>query len=205
LKKSVYKLVPILKFIRRKIFRSLQVPRILFYKLVSNVAVAGKPILRQPLQAVGRGIIEFHGEVNIGIFPSPYFFSSYAYLEARNPTARISIGNGTWINNGFSAVAEHTFIRIGERVLIGTNVEIIDSDFHGIMLVDRGFSKQEWALPVIVQDDVFLGSNVRICKGVTIGAGSIIANGSIVVKDVPSGVIAAGNPAVVIRRINSDD
>ena len=86
--------------------------------------------------------------------------------------------------------------------MIGTNVEIFDSDFHGINLSDRNTSKPEWARSVEVGDDVFIGSNVRICKGVTIGAGSVIANGSIVTHDVPVGVIAAGNPAVIVRRIS---
>ena len=84
---------------------------------------------------------------------------------------------------------------------MGTNVEIIDSDFHGIRLADRNLSKPEWAKPVVIEDDVFLGSNVRVCKGVTIGAGSVIANGAIVVKDIPAGVLAAGNPASVVRSI----
>jgi maltose O-acetyltransferase len=122
-------------------------------------------------------------------------------LDVRNKTSKIVIGENTSINNGFVAIAEHTSIKIGARVLIGTNVEIFDSDFHGINLSDRNTSKPEWARSVEVGDDVFIGSNVRICKGVTIGAGSVIANGSIVTHDVPVGVIAAGNPAVIVRRI----
>jgi len=149
-------------------------------------------------------MIEFKGRVNIGFFPSPHFFSTYAYLEARRVTSKISIGSGTWINNGFSAIAEHTSIIIGQRVLIGTNVEIFDSDFHGILVHDRNRSLAEWAKPVVVEDDVFLGSNVRVLKGVTIGRGSVVANGSLVVNDIPSGVIAGGNPARVLRKLNEN-
>ena len=183
-------------------FWSVQKAGISYHRLISNAAIHGKPILAQPLQAVGGGLIKFLGDVHIGVFPSPFLFSSYAYLEVRNVSAKIVIGDGTWINNGFSAIAEHSSIVIGERVLIGTNVEIIDSDFHGINISERGISKSHWARPVIIQDDVFLGSNVRVSKGVTIGAGTIVANGSIVVKDLPAGVIAAGNPAKIIRRID---
>jgi len=190
------------KFIRKIVFRIIQGGRIFFYRILSNARFKGaSPHLKQPLQAVGRGVIEFEKGVSIGFFPSPFFFSSYAYLDARNPSAKISIGHDTSINNGFVAIAEHSHIKIGARVLIGTNVEIIDSDFHGLGLSDRNSSKPEWAKPVNVGNDVFLGSNVRICKGVTIGNGSIIANGSVVTQDVPSGVIAAGNPAVVVRSI----
>jgi len=167
------------------------------YRSLSAARVAGKPTLFQPLQTAGVGQICFSGQVKIGVFPSPLFFSTYAYLEARNTSAQICIGDGTWINNGFIAIAEHTSISIGRRVLIGTSVEIFDSDFHGIHVDDRMRSLAEWARPVVIEDDVFLGSNVRVLKGVTIGRGSVIANSSIVTKDIPPGVVAGGNPACV--------
>jgi acetyltransferase-like isoleucine patch superfamily enzyme len=190
------------KFLQKLFFKTVQRFRIWQYRLLSNAVLDGvKPHLKQPLQAIGSGVIEFEKGVSIGFFPSPFFFSSYAYLDVRNKTSKIVIGENTSINNGFVAIAEHTSIKIGARVLIGTNVEIFDSDFHGINLSDRNTSKPEWARSVEVGDDVFIGSNVRICKGVTIGAGSVIANGSIVTHDVPVGVIAAGNPAVIVRRI----
>ena len=188
------------KFLRKLLFRTAQGFRIFFYRMLSNAILKGEsPILRQPLQAVGRGVIEFEERVSIGFFPSPSFFSSYAYL---NESSKISIGHDTSINNGFVAIAEYSHIKIGARVLIGINVEIIDSDFHGINLLDRNKSKPEWAKPVEVGDDVFLGSNVRICKGVTIGNGSVVANGSIVIQDIPARVVAAGNPATVLRTIS---
>lgn len=190
------------KFIKKILFLLMQAPRIFCYRIISNARVFGKmPKLRQPLHAVGRGLIEFESGVTIGFSPSPYFFSSYAFMDVRNVSSKISIGSNTSINNGFVAIAEYSYIKIGSRVLMGTNVEIIDSDFHGIRLGDRNLSKPEWAKPVVIEDDVFLGSNVRVCKGVTIGAGSVIANGAIVVKDIPGGVLAAGNPAAVIRSI----
>lgn len=181
--------------------RLVQWRRILFYKLLCNAQVQGKPQLNQPIQAVGLGSIQFIGKVNIGVFQSPFFLSTYTYLEVRKSTASISIGDGTWINNNFCAVAEHTSITIGRRVLIGTNVEIFDSDFHGIRAGDRNKSRAEWAMPVVIEDDVFLGSNVRVLKGVTIGHGSVIANSSVVISDIPSGVIAGGIPARVLKAI----
>lgn len=182
-------------------FRLIQSTRILTYRWLSDAKVKGKPRLYQPLQAVGLGAIEFEGRVNIGVFPSPLFFSTYAYIEARNSTAKVSIGEGTWINNGFTAIAEHTSITIGRRVLIGTNVEVFDSNFHGIRVEDRMVSRAEWANPVVIEDDVFLGSNVRVMKGVTIGRGSVIANSSLVVSDVPPGTVAGGNPARIIKPV----
>lgn len=179
--------------------RLIQAPRIAIYNVLSDAKIQGKPILYQPLQAIGLGEIEFSGEVRIGVYPSPFFFNTYAYLEARKATSKITIMDGTWINNHFTAIAEHTSITIGERVLIGTGVEIFDSDFHGLNINERGRSDPQLAKPVVIENDVFLGSNSKILKGVTIGRGSIIANSSVVTRNIPSGVIAGGNPARVIR------
>jgi maltose O-acetyltransferase len=181
----------------------LQWPRVALYRMISGGRVSGRPLRYQPLQTAGHGTITFAGTVAIGVFPSPYFLSSYAYIEARHGGARVSIGDQTWINNGFTAVAEHHSIDIGRRVRIGTNVEVFDSDFHGLAPTERGVSRAEWAKAVVIEDDVFLGSNVKVLKGVTIGKGSVVANGSIVVKDIPAGVIAGGNPARVIRAIEA--
>lgn len=139
--------------------------------------------------------------MNIGVFPSPFYLTSYAYIEARGKDASVELGTGSHINNGFVAIAEHTLIRIGRNVLVGTNVEIYDSDFHGLHRDRRKVSDPSMARPVIISDDVFLGSNVKVLKGVTIGAGSVVANGSVVVSDIPANVIAAGIPARVLRSI----
>ena len=175
--------------------RGYQLARTLFCRVASTNTFTGKPALHQPLQCAGRGKIAFGEKVSIGVFPSPHYLSTYAYLEARNESASIEIGSGTWINNGFCAIAEFSSITIGKNCLIGACVEILDSDFHGLSIEQRGMSKPEWTRPVTISDSVFIGSNVKIMKGVTIGYGSVIANGSVVVGDVPAGVIAGGVPA----------
>jgi len=179
----------------------LQLPRILKYKLLSNCKVAGRPHLLQPVQFVGKGKIIFDGNVTMGFFPSPYFFNGYTYIEARKKGALIKIGNGTCVNNNFVAISEHKSITIGENVLIGTFVEIYDSNFHGLEPERRNISSPEEASEVVVEANVFIGSNVRILKGVTIGRGSVIANGSIVTKSIPPGVVAGGNPAKVLKQL----
>ena len=187
--------------VRAAVSRVLQWHRVVLYRLLSSNSIEGSLRRHQPVQCVGKGKIKVGADVSIGVFPSPLFFSTYAYLEARSSSATICIGSGTWINNNFSAIADHTSITIGSRCRIGANVEIADSDFHGIKVEERGLSRPEWARPVCIGDDAFIGSNVKIMKGVTIGAGSTIANGSIVCKDIPAGVVAGGNPARVIRTI----
>lgn len=181
--------------------RILQQMRIVIFRCLSTAAISGKPSLYQPVQFAGFGKIIFHGKVNIGIFPSPYFLSGYGYIEARNPSASISIGDGTWINNNFVAIAEYKSIVIGNRVLIGHGVEILESDFHGLEIDKRMLNGPENAADIIIEDDVFIGANVKIMKGVTIGAGTVIGNSAVVVHDLPRCVIAAGNPARIIRSL----
>lgn len=148
-------------------------------------------------------MLQFEKNVKIGCFPSPYYLNTCAYMEARYAESRIQIGEGTWISNGFVAIAEHTMISIGRRALIGTNVEILDTDGHGLDLAHRHHSLPENAKPVYIEDDVFIGSNAKIMKGVRVGTGSIVANGSIVVGDVPPNTIVGGNPAKVIRYLEA--
>ena len=181
--------------------RAVQAPRIVLFRALSTNRVVGAPRRSQPLHATGLGLISFGKDVCIGFSPSPAFFSTYAYIEARNPEASIAIGDGTTINNNFCAIAEHTRIAIGSDCLIGTNVEIYDSDFHGLAVAERHTSRPERASPVIIGDHVFIGSNVKILKGVTIGDGAVIGHGSLVTTDVAGGMIAAGVPARLIKAI----
>ena len=170
-------------------------------RLHSTATNQGKPRALQPTMTPGQGLVIFNGKVHIGYFPSPYFFNRYAHIEARNKEAIIEIGNGTWINNNFVAIADHTNIKIGNRVLIGPNVSITDSDFHGLKLEERSLNRPCEAKPVSIEDDVFIGSNVTILKGVTIGRGSVIGSNSVITKDIRCNVIAAGNPARIIRSL----
>ncbi|MFZ7095385.1 acyltransferase [Luteimonas dalianensis] len=192
--------------IRRRLaitaIRSIQWFRGVWYRMLSTNRVDGAPVRYQPVQAVGSGAIKCDRNVRIGVFPSSGFLDTYAYIEARSSTATVCIGENTWINNGFRCIAEHSLISIGANCLVGTNVEILDSDFHGLKLEDRNMSKPEWAAPVLVEDNVFIGSNVRILKGVRIGHGAVIANSSLVLADVPPMTIAGGVPAKVLRNLN---
>lgn len=179
----------------------LQWHRRIFYKALSNNICVGEPVVVQPFQAVGSGKVIFHANVKIGFFPSPFFFTTYGFINARNFEATIEIGEDTWINNNVTIISESAGISIGARCLIGYSVEIIDSDFHAISLKDRCVGTPHKSKKVTIGNDVFIGSNVKILKGVNIGDAAVIANGSIVTKDVPASTVYAGNPAKFIKSV----
>ncbi|MFZ5884586.1 MAG: acyltransferase [Chloroflexota bacterium] len=95
-------------------------------------------------------------------------------------------------------------IVIGDRVTVGANSIIVDSDFHPLQPDLRLDQPQGGSTsPILIEDDVFIGMNCLILKGVTIGRGSVIGAGSVVTADIPAGVVAAGNPARILRE-NTD-
>jgi acetyltransferase-like isoleucine patch superfamily enzyme len=107
--------------------------------------------------------------------------------------AIISIGN----NCGFSgtSIGAAAEIRIGNNVLCGANSIITDFDWH------LDISKTKPA-KVIIHDNVWIGVNVAILKGVTIGENSTIGANSLVVKDIPANVVAGGNPCKILKEIS---
>ena len=84
------------------------------------------------------------------------------------------------------------------------NCIIIDTDSHSLDYVKRRDSNTDWgvAKAILIEDDVLLGANTIVLKGVTIGARTVVGAGSVVTKSLPSDCIACGNPAKVIRYIN---
>lgn len=112
-------------------------------------------------------------------------------LQTGTPHARIMIGNHVEMS-GVSIVSNSS-VTIGNHVLIGANCQIGDRDGHS----NRYKSSPE---PIIIEDGVWLGMNVTILKGVTIGARSIIGANSVVTKDIPANCVAVGNPCKVIKK-----
>lgn len=94
-------------------------------------------------------------------------------------------------------------VTIGDRVMIAPNVSIYTAG-HPVHPASRA-SGYEYGRPVTIGDDVWIGGSAAILPGVTIGSGAVIAAGSVVTKDVPPMVIAAGNPCRVMRPITEED
>ncbi|GAB2544721.1 acyltransferase [Spirosoma aerophilum] len=114
----------------------------------------------------------------------------------------IRVGNRVGMSS--TALVCHHAITIGDDVTIGGNTVIYDTDFHSLNASQRTtFQDNHLArtAPVNIRNRVFIGAHVTILKGVTIGQDAIIAAGSVVTKDVPSGQLWGGNPAQYIRSL----
>jgi acetyltransferase-like isoleucine patch superfamily enzyme len=172
------------------------------YILLSrNVNVFGQPIKHQPVLLMGAGPISFGRNVRVGVRSSPNYWSSYCYLESRSPDSSIHIGENTWINNNFAAIAEKCSIEIGAYCLIGHDVLIIDSNFHDLNPANRHNRGNVEVGSVKIADNVFIGSRVVILKNSSVGSGSVIAAGAIVSGTFPSNCLIGGNPAAIIRHL----
>lgn len=111
--------------------------------------------------------------------------------------AVLKIGNGTYLNRNTLIVAEER-VEIGRDCHIAWDVVIMDSDLHpikGTQMINK---------PVIIEDNAWIGCRCIILKGVTVGAGAIVAAGSVVTKSIPPRVIAGGVPAKVLTTLDEE-
>lgn len=116
------------------------------------------------------------------------------------PGGRLEIGEGTGVDYGTTFLSQHA-ITVGRNCLIAAYCRIMDSDFHQIGDKSWSFSGE----PVKIGDRVWLGPNVTVLKGVTIGDDAIITANSLVTRDVPPRTIATGVPARVIRHLDASE
>lgn len=116
--------------------------------------------------------------------------------------ATLTIGDNSGMNGAMIYCAQ--CISIGNYVNIGGGTRISDTNHHNLEWQKRRdpkFNLIAKTAPIVIEDDVFIGANCYIGKGITIGARSIIAAGSVVVKSIPSDEIWGGNPAKFIKKI----
>ena len=118
------------------------------------------------------------------------FFCDYGY--------NIEVGANFFANFNF-VVLDEAKVRIGDNVFIAPNVGIYTAG-HPLDVAQRN-QGLEYARPVTIGNNVWIGAGVSILPGVTIGDGVVIGAGSVVMKDIPAGMLAVGNPCRVIREI----
>jgi acetyltransferase-like isoleucine patch superfamily enzyme len=135
----------------------------------------------------------------------------HADISFEESGGKIQIGNRTFI--GRSHLVCYRSLSIGDDVIMSWGITIVDHDSHSVDWIDRRNDVREWSAgrkdwekiahaPVVVSNRAWIGFNVSVLKGVTIGEGAAIGACSVVTRDVPPYTLAAGNPARVIRTLS---
>lgn len=129
-------------------------------------------------------------EAGADLWLQPPFYCDYG--------TNIKVGEKVFFNFN-CVVLDVAQVTIGSRSLFGPSVQIYTAT-HPLDYKERA-SGLEYAKPIVIGEDVWIGGNAVICPGVTIGDRSVIGAGSVVTKDIPADVFAAGNPCKVIRHL----
>lgn len=149
---------------------------------------AGKLRLAVPLRVDGDGSVDIGNGVMLGFRLAPMAGDGCIMLQARTPSSRITIGNGCIFSNNVTVLACQE-IKIGEGCLIGDQAMIVDSDFHGCEPWRRG--EPGITKPVVIGNNVWIGSRSIILRGVSIGNNSVVAAGAVVSRSIPANTIVS--------------
>lgn len=123
-------------------------------------------------------------------------------LRTLRPGARIRIGNHCGLSG--TTICAAVEVSIGDECLFGADVAVFDTDFHAITPHGRRYNNSPEAIgmaPVVIEDNVFIGTGARILKGVRIGRDSVIGAGAIITRDVAAGSIVVSLAATVKRSL----
>jgi maltose O-acetyltransferase len=137
---------------------------------------------------------ELFGHAGRNAYIEPPFFCDFGY--------NISVGEDFFCNYD-CVFLDCGHITIGDHVMIGPKVSLYTAN-HPIDPAVRSLG-HDHGIPVTIGDRVWIGGNAVVCPGVTIGSNTVIGAGSVVTHDIPEGVVAAGNPCRVIRKITPED
>ncbi|MET4231300.1 acetyltransferase-like isoleucine patch superfamily enzyme [Bradyrhizobium sp. I1.8.5] len=138
----------------------------------------------------------------------------HANITFEDEGADVRIGSRSYI--GLSNLICFRNVSIGDDVLVSWGATIVDHDSHNLQwdlrrndVRDWGRGHKDWShvptAPVVIADRAWIGFNVTVLKGVTIGESAVVAACSVVTRDVPPNALVAGNPARIIRMLNDSD
>lgn len=136
---------------------------------------------------------ELLGGMGIDLWVEPPFFCDYG--------SNITLGDRVYFNTN-CVILDPARVSIGSDVLFGPNVQIYTAT-HPLDYRERRRGVES-ARAITVGSDVWVGGGAILCPGVTIGDRSVIGAGSVVTRDIPEGVVAAGNPCRIIRTLSLD-
>lgn len=146
-----------------------------------------RPMLLQERNALLRDLL---GQADEDTFINQPFLCDYG--------KHIRVGKRFFANFNF-VVLDEAYITIGDDCFIGPNVSIYTA-CHSTDPVERN-SRQEWALPVTIGHNCWIGGSVTILPGVTIGNNVTVGAGSVVTCDIPDNVVVVGNPARIVKNV----
>ncbi|MGX2993003.1 DapH/DapD/GlmU-related protein [Streptomyces sp. JNUCC 64] len=134
--------------------------------------------------------VVFGGPLPESVVIYPPFFTEYGL--------NTTFGENVFVNQGCTFM-DKGGIRVGDRVMIAPKVSLVTGG-HPLPLAER----REYLTfaPIVIEDDVWIGTAAVITQGVTVGAGAVVAAGAVVTRDVPAGTVVAGVPARVIKTID---
>lgn len=170
---------------------------ILYINLKTHNVVCGKRIRGNRVVLKNLGKIKVGNKVSLNSFPEGEPFRTGLLTHCKD--AIISIGNECNLNG--TMIHCRTSVTIGEYCMFGPGSKIIDNDSHRISIDIDERRKSPNSAPILIEDNVWIGMNSLILKGVTIGRNSIVAAHSVVTKNVPVDTLVAGNPAKIIKKI----
>jgi acetyltransferase-like isoleucine patch superfamily enzyme len=171
----------------------------IFLKLYYHHVDFNKTIRGNRFYINNQGKIILGNNVYLHSYPEGTSFKTA--LSTYFSDAVIKIGNNCSLNGTVLQCNER--IEIGDYTMIAPGTVIIDNNSHRISKDHLERRKKSDSKPIIIKDNVWIGLNCLILKGVTIGENSIIAAGSIVIKDVPDNCLHGGAPARLIRKLES--
>ena len=148
---------------------------------------------RSDFDEIGRIVKELLGKSD-GAFVNPPFYCDYG--------SHIEVGKNFFANYNCTII-DVAKVKIGDNCQMAPNVAIYTAG-HPVHPVSRN-SAYEYGIEVTIGDNVWIGGNTVILPGVHIGSNTVIGAGSVVTKDIPDWVVAAGNPCKVIRQITEED
>lgn len=193
------------KLSKYKIYGIRGIIKLFIYRLHTLICFRGGRMVRLPVEVRGKRYIDFGKELTTGkgcrIEAFPYFKESTIIQFGKNIEM-----------NDYVHIAGIESVVIGDDVLIASKVYISDIQ-HGTYSGEHLHShpdsipkeRELSSKPVIINDRVWIGDNVAIMPGVTIGEGCIIGANSVVTKDIPQFSIAVGSPAKVIKQFDFDN
>ncbi len=185
--------------------RVLSKPMGFLFRTVYQVKIGERPkFIGWPIFK-GKGIIELGNNTVLvsSSLGNPIGLFRPCIIESISENSKIQIGSN------FSAsgvcIVSATEITIGNNVSMGANSTIVDTDFHASSAADRKNNRVAESKAVHIEDDVWIGMNAVILKGVKVSRGAVIGANAVVTKNVPEGARAVGNPARIIYPSHNTD